>query len=285
MAPSVAIVIRTKDEERFIGETLEAVSSQSLTADEIIIVDSGSRDKTLQIASQFRAEIIRIPASQFTYGGALNTGFNRSKSSILVSLSADAKPAGSDWLSELIKHLKDPRVAGVYGRQIPRAGTSLSEKRDILERYREKVVVQSKEYFFSNVNAAIRKDVWERVRFSETMPCAEDWDWARRVQALDYLIVYEPGAAVFHSHNHSFMQVYRRAESVARGASALDPSLKVGFLNALVQIVRETLRDSKFVFKNRAVLNSLLCSPMYRLARSLGNYQGVRHGIKSAHRD
>jgi len=277
----VSIIIRTKDEEEFIGQTLKAVCSQSFLADEIIIVDSGSQDRTLQIASRFKTEIVEIAPSRFTYGRALNTGFARARSEILVSLSADATPVNSDWLRNLISPFEDPSTAGVYGRQIPRSGTSLSEARDILACYGSGKAVTPRDHFFSNVNSAVRREVWEKVKFDETMPCAEDWDWAKRVQSMGYLVCYEPGAAVKHSHGYTFVQAYRRAEAIAYGAATLDTSLRMNLLNGLAEVIKETGRDMKFGVVNGAGFACVFRSLTYRFAGALGRYQGVRHSRTS----
>ena len=275
MAPSVAIVIRTKDEERFIGETLAAVSNQSTAPDEIIVIDSGSKDRTLHIAGQFKTDIIEIDASHFTYGGALNVGFARAESDILVSLSADAKPVDTEWLERLIAPFEDPSVAGVYGRQIPRPGTVLSERRDMLKCYGTRRLDKSDDYFFSNVNSAVRRQVWEEVRFDETVPCAEDWDWAKRVQKLGHIIRYEPGAAVIHSHNYSFVHIYRRAADVAFGAASLDSTLRMNLANVLGEVIKETARDVRFGMRMGSGFACFL-PLMYRIASALGRYQGLR---------
>ena len=277
MAPSVAIVIRTKDEEEFIGETLKAVSNQSLLADEIIVVDSGSRDRTLQIASRFNTDIIEIEPSRFTYGRALNTGFARATSEIVVSLSADAVPADREWLRNLISAFEDPRAAGVYGRQVPRPGASLSERRDILACYGTDKAARPRDDFFSNANSAVRRAIWVKMRFDETMPCAEDWDWAKRVQSMGYSIHYEPRAVVMHSHGYTFLQAYRRAEDVAYGAAELDAALSMNLLNALSEVIKETARDIRFVPTNGARISSLSRSLTYRIAGALGRFQGLRH--------
>lgn len=281
MAPSVAVIIRTKDEERFIGDTLSAVSNQSTIPDEIIVVDSGSRDGTLRIASRFNTDIVRIDPSRFTYGGALNTGFQRARSEIVVSLSADAVPADSDWLQSLISPFGDPRIAGVYGRQIPRPRTSVSERRDILNCYGTRRLDKSDDYFFSNVNSAVRREVWEKVRFDETVPCAEDWDWAKRVQRLGYIIRYEPSAAVSHSHNYSFAHIYQRATDVAFGAASLDSTLRMNLANVLGEVVKETVRDVRFGMGIGGGFSCFFLPMVYRIASALGRYQGLRKGRRA----
>ncbi|TET82639.1 glycosyltransferase [candidate division TA06 bacterium] len=285
MAPSVAVIIRTKNEEEFIRETLEAVCAQTKKPDEIIVVDSGSCDNTLQIASHFETIVVQIEPEEFTYGRALNIGFERASSDLLVSLSADAQPADENWLAKLTGALKDARTAGVYGRQIAGPRTNLSEKRDLQIRYGTERKVQSEDYFFSNVNSAIKKEVWNRIRFSESIAGAEDWDWARRVQEEGHVVVYEPDAAVFHSDDDAFMAAYRRMKRVTCGVASLDPSLRVSLEQVLVETAIQTVLDMRFIARSGMNLRSMFYSPFYRLARSMGRYRGVHYGKRASHTD
>ena len=75
MSPRAGIVIRTFNEEAMLGRTLEAIAAQSEQAFQVILVDSGSTDRTLEIARMFPGiRILEIPKAEFTYGRALNIG-------------------------------------------------------------------------------------------------------------------------------------------------------------------------------------------------------------------
>lgn len=285
MAPSVAVIIRTKNEEEFIRETLEAVWGQTKQPDEVIVVDSGSRDSTLQIVSRYKTTVVQIEPEEFTYGRALNIGFGRASSDVLVSLSADAQPADENWLAKLTGALEDVRTAGVYGGQIAGPRTNLSEKRDLQTSYGTERKVQSKDYFFSNVNSAIKREVWDRIKFSESIAAAEDWDWARRAQEEGYVVAYEPDAAVFHSDNDAFVAAYRRMKRVTRGAASLDPSLRVSLEQVLVETTIQTVLDVRYIARSGMDLRSMFYSPFYRFARSMGRYRGVRYGKRGSHTD
>lgn len=210
--PRVSVVIRAKNEARYIGETLAAVQGQRYRDFEIIVVDSGSTDQTQKIALQYGAELVSIDPGQFTYGRALNLGVSHSHGDLIVSLSAHATPENDNWLGSLVSGFLYPRAAGVYGRHIPRknvtcfellgmriSGVTSKERRIQTERAR-----------FSNTNGAFRKDLWELLPFDEKLPGAEDIDWARKVQRMGYVIVYEPGAAVYHSHGEPLLRLLRR---------------------------------------------------------------------------
>ena len=138
---------------------------------------------------------------------------------ILVYLSQDAVPASELWLSRLVAGFRDPKVGAVYGRQLPTA-ESLTERRDTLDVvYGARRIVKDPShrnglgyrfYHFSDVNAAIRRSVWEQTRFPEELKVFEDLGIAKRMLDLGWKIVYEPEAAVVHSHHHSTIGLFKR---------------------------------------------------------------------------
>ena len=208
----VSVVIRAKNESRYIGETLAAIRGQQYRDYEIVVVDSGSVDRTLEIAGQYGARVVSIDPREFTYGRALNLGINHSQGDLLVSLSAHATPEGDRWLGSLVSGFSRHGVAGVYGRHIPRENVSFFEllgmKLSGITDSEPKIHQGNPR--FSNANGAIRRDVWEMVPFNEELPGAEDIYWARQVQRLGYLIAFEPRAAVYHSHGEPLPRLIRR---------------------------------------------------------------------------
>ena len=222
---NISIVLRTKNEGKLLGKTLDLIRKQDYSPPpEVILVDSGSTDDTLAVASrQDGLRIVKIPGKEFTYGRSLNTGVRASGGDVIVALSAHAFPCGEHWLERLVSHFDDPKVAGVYGRQLPHDDAWPSVKRDYLEFYGQQLRIQSdadnpNDHCFSNSASAIRRSLWEKHPFDEELPYCEDREWARSMLMLGYKILYEPSAVVCHSHNESLLLVYRRCreEMLAR---------------------------------------------------------------------
>lgn len=210
--PSVSVIIRAKNEARFIGETLAAVQAQRHRDFEVIVVDSGSSDRTVEIAAGYGATLVHMDPKEFTYGRALNLGVSRSRGDLLVSLSAHSTPEGVDWLGSLVSGFRYPGVGAVYGRHIPRSNATMFELLGMtLSGVTSKEQrIQSSSARFSNANGAFRRELWEMMPFNELLPGAEDIEWARRIQKLGYLILFEPKAAVYHSHGESLPKLIRR---------------------------------------------------------------------------
>ena len=100
----ISIIIRTYNEERYLNDLLNAISNQNVNDHkvEIIIVDSGSTDKTLEIANSFNCTIKKIEKVNFSFGRSLNLGCITSNGEILIFISGHCIPANEFWLQNLI---------------------------------------------------------------------------------------------------------------------------------------------------------------------------------------
>ena len=143
----VSIIIRTKNEERWIEQCLKKIFDQNYDNFEVILVDNNSKDKTLKKAKKFPVKIVKI--SKFLPGKAINLGIKKSKGELIVCLSAHCIPINNDWLKRIVHALKDPKVAGVYGRQKPLSYSSDFDKRDLFNLFGPEKKNTKEGYFFS----------------------------------------------------------------------------------------------------------------------------------------
>lgn len=208
------MVIRAKNEARFIGETLAALFQPgALAPRQVVVVDSGSTDGTQDIVRAFPTTLIQIQPSEFTYGYALNLGVANVDGELVATLSAHSLPARADWLAQLMLPFAQPRVAGVYGRQLPRANATLPELLGmrLTGLLSETPKLLDRQPLFSNANGAFRRSLWLEHPFDERLGGAEDIAWVRTMQERGYLIAYQPSAAVYHSHGEPLLRHLRRA--------------------------------------------------------------------------
>lgn len=196
--PKVSIVIRARNEERWIASCLKAVFDQTFKDFEVILVDNCSSDGTVSKALRWPVRIITL--DNYLPGKNLNEGIRASSAEIVVSLSAHCEPTNNRWLENLVAPLEEEIVAGVYGRQEPLNFTSPEDKRDLLIAFGLDRRRQRRDPFFHNANSAFRRNLWERFPFSEEATNIEDRLWARTVQAHGYEILYEPESSVYHYH-------------------------------------------------------------------------------------
>ena len=162
---TTTIVIRAFNEGLHIGKLLYGLQQQSKLPDEIILVDSGSTDDTLLIASSYDVLIERITKDEFTFGRALNIGCRKATKDILIFLSAHVYPSDKDWLQNIIQPFENDLVVCTYGKQRGNSRTKLSEHQLFLSLFPDSRQDIKNKYFCNNANCAIRKKEWEKLSF------------------------------------------------------------------------------------------------------------------------
>lgn len=211
--PEISIVILTKNAGRRFKKVLARVFEQEIEQEfEVIIIDSGSRDKTLKITHKFPvAKVLEIRPEDFGHGKTRNLAVSLCQGKYIVFLTQDALPCHNQWLKNLVAPLSDDGVVATFSRQIPYHCTNLFQQYSQFFLYpkKEKTSLLG-EFFFSNVSAAIKKEILEKIKFPEDLPMSEDQAWAKQVLEAAYKIVYVPEAAVFHSHNYGFWTNFKR---------------------------------------------------------------------------
>lgn len=220
--PKVSIIVRTKNEERWISHCLAMIYQQDYKDFEVILVDNASTDHTLQVAKRFPLGAI-INIDKFLPGKALNEGILASSGRFIVCISAHCIPKSTDWLSSLLKNFEaDEKLAGVYGRQLPLSFTADIDKRDLLIVFGQDRRVQIKDYFFHNANSMLRREVWEKIPFDDAVTNIEDRVWGKAVTSAGYHIIYDPEAAVYHHHGLHQGNAPRRARGVVSIIEQID---------------------------------------------------------------
>lgn len=215
-----SILILCKNEAANMGPCLEAVFGQKgAGAFEVIVVDSGSTDGTLEIARGYDVRLEEIPAKAFHHARTRNYAASLANGEILVYLAADAFPTSEHWLRALLSNFEDEQVGAVYGRHFPKKGSSFEREDALSAVYGEERVVKEpasrrrlgyRYYHMSTVNAAIRRGVWAATKFPEELKVFEDLGIAKRILDRGWKIVYEPAASVYHSHQHTTLGLFRR---------------------------------------------------------------------------
>lgn len=215
----VSIVIPTLNAGPAFTRLLRAIRTQSTDFEfEVLVVDSGSTDGTVEAAESQGVRVHRIDRADFNHGATRNLGISLSSGEYVVLTVQDAVPFDQRWLSAMVEDLEhDERVAGVYGRQIPHLDAGpltrttingqASARLERVEKYLdgdsglEELPPRKRRRLcaFDNVSSCIRRSVWDEIPFEETK-FGEDVRWGKRVMQAGYKLVYEPGSTVFHSH-------------------------------------------------------------------------------------
>jgi rhamnosyltransferase len=281
---SASILVLTKNGSKDIGSLLQSVYSQEkVRASEVVLIDSGSSDATLQIARQYPVRVEHIRPDRFHHARTRNLAAELTSSEILVFLSQDAVPASPTWLAAMLANFEDAGVGAVYGRQLPKSQSSL-ERQNVLETiYGEQRLVKDpalgnrlgyRFYHFSDANSAIRRSVWQATRFPEELAVFEDLGIAKQILDAGWKIVYEPHACVFHSHQHSTLELFQRYFDIGFTLKQLkiwnSPGVGGSMLRDAANLLKRKLVPSASR-SGRAALNGM-CQD---LAKSAGLFLGL----------
>lgn len=225
----VTVFIPTKDAGPGFVDVLDALDRQrTALASELLVIDSGSRDGTAELAAARGARVVPIAPESFDHGATRNHGVREARGEFVVLLTQDAVPADDDWLDAIVSAVRDePGAAGAYCRQRPRPDCD-PFIRDRLSRWnatqtaRVVQTIDDPEAFwaleplerlsriaFDNVASCVRRSVVEAYPF-ERRRFGEDIAWSRTVMLAGHAIVFEPRACVVHSHDESIWQAFRR---------------------------------------------------------------------------
>jgi rhamnosyltransferase len=270
-APEVSIIVRTFNEEGWIGHCLGAIFNQDFDSFEVILVDNNSTDHTVEVAKRYPLSTI-VKIDKFFPGKALNDGIRSSTGNYIVCISAHCIPKDKYWLQNLYNNFdENEKLAGVYGRQLPLSYTSDADKRDLLISFGQDKKVQVKDYFFHNANSMLPRAIWEKFPFDEDVTNIEDRVWGKLVIEAGYEIIYDPEASVYHYHGlHHHGNSSQRAKGIATILDKLDEDSIGDLPDSLkpknmpitsILLLRETLDQQSLEFKLLAnVVNELKLS-------------------------
>jgi rhamnosyltransferase len=219
----ISVVIPVKDGGEDLRRCLDGLARQTIDDEvEVVVVDSSSTDGSAELARERGASVHVIPVAEFNHGSTRNLGAELARGDLLVFTSQDAYAEADDWLARLVAPLRGrpgDRIAGVYGRQLPHDHATPPERYFLDFLYgpepREQNAASASELsmettLFSNANAAIPRSVLADFPFASDIIMSEDQEWSRRVLLAGYGIVYEPRAAVRHSHPYTIGSAFRR---------------------------------------------------------------------------
>ncbi len=271
-----SIVIRTYNEARYLPELLAAIERQTVPADEreIIVVDSGSKDGTLEIASAAGCEIVHIAQNLFSFGRSLNYGCEVARGDSLVFISGHCVPTSNTWLERLIAPLQSGEAAITYGRQVGGPETKFSEHRLLLKFFPADNVPPPHPFFCNNANAALRRDVWNDFRFDELLTGLEDMDLGRRVTDAGHKIKYVPDANVFHYHHESWRQVKRRYERESIALQKICPEVHLRPVETIAYYLTAVTGDWSSALSEGRLIKCMAEIAAFRFCQYYGSWRG-----------
>lgn len=217
---TTSIIIPTYNAEKYLPKLLEALQKQSVIADEMLIIDSSSQDKTVEIAKKYTDKIVIIPQSEFDHGGTRAKAAQLASGDILVFLTQDALPYDNLTIENIVNVFKNENIAAAYGKQISYEHTNPFGKHLRIFNYTDNSYIRCKNdiakygiktAFLSDSFAAYRKTILEEIGwFKNGLIVGEDSYAGAKMILAGYSIAYAADAKVYHSHDYTIWQEFKR---------------------------------------------------------------------------
>ena len=298
----VSLLMPLRNAAEDLRQTLPLVFDQDLNADlELVAVDSGSSDGTIDVLEEYDATVVAIPPEDFDHGLTRNLAATHARGDVLVFLNARTRPCDRNWLAPLVEALEgDPSVAGACSRALPYLDADILTARDSAidpsgspDRW-VKRITDWEEYLampteerrrllnFHTVSAAIRADVMRVTPFKTVRAIGEDLLWSREVIEGGLALVHEPKSRVYHSHEYSLRDWFMRnvddgianQEIAGRNLSEADAdSLVRGMIASDLSFLRDELG-----LVGPDLDRWTIQAALRRSAQVAGQWVGVNHG-------
>jgi len=197
----ISVIVPTWNEEKYLGRCLSSLKQQSLkNRFEVIVVDGGSTDRTLEIARMFTLKVLVAPGKPV--GAARNLGASKATGEILAFIDADTI-ASKNWLKTSVELFDlNPAAVGVTGPTIPYEGSRLDEHMYTIARWAQRISLKLGFPHIAGFNCAYRKDAfWRAGGFDECRELSED--------VMLSLKIRNQGALVFNNEMIAYTSLRR----------------------------------------------------------------------------
>ncbi len=303
-SPDISIIMLAKNGARYIDQVLSRVFGQKTEKSfEVIVIDSGSIDSTLDIVGKYEVRLERIKPAEFGHGRTRNLGARMARGKVLVFLNQDAIPANEYWLENLTLRFQEvDRIAGIYSKHVPHPDCNPLRKREKLNdpthsptSTHVKFIENFQEYqnmdpgekrkliSFESISCAIDKKVWTKYPFKD-MEFAEDLEWSKRVMEAGYAIIFEPKSVVEHSHNfyRSFLETVQKHFDEGMFVSRIVGYVVEGKWSSRISFVCTLIKaDVSFIIKMEGSsiykIGWVIKGPFIRMAQMLGYILAHHH--------
>ncbi len=271
-----SVVIRTYNEQKYLDQLLASMFAQKCeTVDlDVVIVDSGSTDETLNIAAKYPCRVTHIKKADFTFGRSLNVGCEFAKGDFLLFVSGHCLPTNENWLDELVKPLKEGKASYSYGRQEGKDTTKFSEYQHFEKCFPAYDKVPQEGYFCNNANGAITREAWQLFKFNEDLTGLEDMYLAKQLVEAGHKVAYASRASVFHIHDETWSQVRTRYEREAYALQRIMPEVHFTFGDFCRFFTSSLFSDSAAALNQKTFLKKFPEIFMFRLMHYWGTYKG-----------
>lgn len=274
--PRISAVVRAYNEGEHIGRLLEGLEQQTVKVDQIVLVDSGSTDNTVTIAESAGCTIVRIAKDEFSFGRALNRGFEATTGEVILVMSAHVYPVYDSYVEHMISALDRPGVGVAYGRQVGDDRTKFSESRVMLQWFPEENIWDQGHPFSNNANAVVSRDLWDSLRYDESLTGLEDLEFAQRAIAAAQKVAYVADAPVVHVHEETWQIIRNRYRREAIAYARITDDSQMAASTAIRLALNNIVGDYRDATAAGILAANLLSIPWFRIAQFVGAWEGFR---------
>jgi O-antigen biosynthesis protein len=250
-AGTVSVVIPVKDGERYLEDLLDALAREGVEREQTLVIDSGSRDRSLEIVASAGVRLLQVEPHEFGHGRTRNLGVEQTSGELICFLTQDATPCAG-WLAAYREAFAlEEGIGAAFGPHLPRPDTSPMIARELTEFFagfapdgRPTLQRAGDQSFLSNVNACYARACWEQVRFRE-VTYSEDQAFGSDMLAAGWTKAYHPGAAVLHAHDYGPVEFMRRYFDEYRGLRETTGHVEAFALGDTLRYVRRAVNGDR----------------------------------------
>jgi rhamnosyltransferase len=272
MEPEIlfSIIIPVKNGDHWLENLFQKLMQQTLIGrSEIIIIDSGSTDGSLEIIKKYPVKLIQVPASEFNHGETRNVGVREAKGKYVVMTVQDAVPMSDMWLQYFLDAFINENVVGVCGQQLVPHDLDknpvqwfriFSSPKKELHHYDNPADLlnlspkeQRQNAGLDNVTAAYNREVLLQHPFPK-IDFGEDIFWAREMLLKGYTLASDDEIRVFHYHHYSGAFIIPRYFSVYYFEYKLFkaiPEVTTSFLMYILSCIKILLKERSVSWKGK----------------------------------
>jgi rhamnosyltransferase len=280
----ISVTLLTRNAGPLLARVLDNIRAQETPRSlEIVAVDSGSTDGTLDLLHQYCASVMEISPDEFDFSKTRDQVFEMTRGDTIIALSQDAVPAHALWLESLVAPLVDDTVAASCGRSVPDPERPFAQfvwERNGLFYFTREMRRFSARHGrgLSNANAAYRKSVWRKLKFG-VQPIGEDFRYQTKLAAEGLRVAFPDGAEVLHHHAYTLGALYKRCRNEGLGLRALACG------HTEVDLLRDLCRFDVHRAWLRELVRGNLRQPadfLFPIVRPCAVYTGSRFGKRFA---
>lgn len=276
----ISVVVRCRNEAQHLPKLIYGLEQQTTLVDEVVLVDSGSTDSSVDLAESAGWNVVKIRPEDFSFGRSLNYGCEAASGDLIVVLSAHVYPVRVDFIEKISAPFSGPEQFKItYGKQLGDDRSRFSEKVLMSQWFPSEKIIDQGHAFANNANSCFPRSLWEKLKFNEELSGLEDIDFSLRVIGLGGSVAYAHDAPVVHVHEETTASILHRYRREANAYKTMFPGEQMSFTKALGLWKKNILRDFQQAQQERVLWSEVTSILAFRSAQFAGAWRGFRDSL------